>query len=67
MNPMMSDLRAANAIRAQKGQSLRTAKRPSRTRQPKGESVPAAQRIRGRVADVFSSIGKRLQHGHVQP
>jgi hypothetical protein len=65
MNPIMSDLRAANAIRAHKDQSLRTGQRPSRTRQPKGESLPAAQRVRGRVVDVFSSIGRRLQHGHV--
>ncbi len=65
MNPIMSDLRAANAIRAHKDQTLKTGQRPSRTGQPKGESPPAVQRVRGRVVNVFSSIGKRLQHGHV--
>lgn len=67
MNPIMSDLRAANAIRAHKDQSLITRERPSRATSPKMDSLLAIQPVRGRMVTLFSSIGKRFQHGHVSP
>ena len=65
MYPTMNDLRATRAVMAHRYQGTPGAERPSPPSRPKGNLPPAPQQVRSRIANLFSSIGKRLQHRHV--
>lgn len=66
MQPPMSDLRAVRAIRMHRDEGIPAAKAHTGTDHPDTSTVKTQRVVRSRLADLFMSVGIRLQHRHAE-